>query len=148
MFLSGLCLMRIMSMYFNYVMDIFETWIVKGVDFIFKAFKINRMSQVYILLYIIRKCWNQICPKIISHLGFSSLYLIASLFMLSLASSKIFPWKIFVSAYEWYMYEDHPWEEVQKFASTSFLNCMFEQLVSKANMVISGVRKICSIPCY
>ena len=47
MFLSGLCLMRIMSMYFNYVMDIFETWIVKGVDFIFKAFKI---LDIYILL--------------------------------------------------------------------------------------------------
>ena len=40
MFLSGLCLMRIMSMYFNYVMDILETWMVKGVDFKFKAFKI------------------------------------------------------------------------------------------------------------
>ena len=46
MFLSGLCLMRIMSMYFNYVMDIFETWIVKGVDFIFMAFKI---LDIYIL---------------------------------------------------------------------------------------------------
>ena len=88
--------MRIMSMYFNYVMDIFETWIVKGVDLIFKSFKITR-------LYIIRKCFNQICPKIISHLGFSSLYLIASLFMLSLASSKIFPWKIFVSTYMIYV---------------------------------------------
>ena len=40
MFLLGLCLMRIMSMYCNYVMDIFETWMVKGVDFNFKAFKI------------------------------------------------------------------------------------------------------------
>ena len=34
MFLSGLCLMRIMSMYFNYVMDIFETRIVKGAVYI------------------------------------------------------------------------------------------------------------------
>ena len=42
--------MRIMSMYFNYVMDIFETWIVKGVDFIFKAFKILDTNDVYILL--------------------------------------------------------------------------------------------------
>ena len=40
MFLPGLCLMRIMRMYCNYVMNIFETWMVKGVDFKFKAFKI------------------------------------------------------------------------------------------------------------
>ena len=46
MFLSGLCLMRIMSMYCNYVMNIFETWMVKGVDFRFKAFKIVDTNDV------------------------------------------------------------------------------------------------------
>ena len=50
MFLSGLCLMRIMSMYLNYVMDILETWMVKGVDFKFKAFKIlDTKDDLYVL---------------------------------------------------------------------------------------------------